>query len=140
MHKDLSLRPNEPQQQLKGFLFPGAKSRPTHTLTEGELFGSLRCIYTPGHTPGHMSFLDERDGTLFAGDALVALGGKINPPTNPPWWFPPIKLFTWDRPLADASAKKLLDYKPQLICTGHGPAIANGTVELQKALERGGVH
>ncbi|WP_419804720.1 MBL fold metallo-hydrolase [Terriglobus sp.] len=136
LHKDLSLRADEPQHPLKGFLFPGAKSRPTHTLTEGELFGSLRCIYTPGHTPGHMSFLDERDGTLIAGDALVGIGGTLNVATHAPWWFPLPKLFTWDKPLANASAKKLVQYDPKMICTGHGPAIPNGAAALQAALAR----
>ncbi len=135
LHRDLSLRAGEPPQKLKGFLFPGAKSRPTHTLTAGELFGSLRCIDTPGHTPGHMSFLDERDGTLFAGDALVGLGGRLNVATHAPWWFPLPKLFTWDKPLAKASAKRLQPYEPKLICTGHGGPVQNGVAALEDALE-----
>lgn len=138
LHKDLSLRPGEPQQKPKGS-FPGVQSRPTHTLTEGELFGSLRCIYTPGHTPGHMSFLDERDGTLFAGDALIGMGGQLSLVSSPPWWFPLPKLATWDKPLADASAKKLLGSEPRLTCTGHGAAIANGRAELRAALQRKGL-
>jgi glyoxylase-like metal-dependent hydrolase (beta-lactamase superfamily II) len=132
LHKDLSLRPNEPQQKPKGG-FPGAKTRPTHTLTEGELFGSLRCIATPGHTPGHFSFLDERDGTLFAGDALMSIGG-LHRVTAPPWYFPFPRLATWDFALADASARRLLDYKPTAIATGHGRFITNGTEELGRAL------
>ncbi len=138
LHKDLSLRPGEPQGKPKGS-FPGAKSRPTHTLTEGELFGSLRCIYTPGHTPGHMSFLDERDGTLFAGDALIGMGGRLSLVTAPPWWFPLPKLATWDKPTADQSAKKLLQLSPKLVCTGHGAPIPNGTMALRDALARKGL-
>lgn len=138
LHKDLSLRPGEPQQEPKGSM-PGAKSRPTHTLTEGELFGSLRCIYTPGHTPGHMSFLDERDDTLFAGDALIGMGRRLSLVTAPPWWFPPPMMATWDKPMADQSAKKLLQCSPRLICTGHGAAIEDGTPALRAALERKGL-
>lgn len=138
LHKDLSLRPGEPQQKPKGSL-PGAKSRQTHTLTEGELFGSLRCIYTPGHTPGHMSFLDERDNTLFAGDALVSIGHRLSLVTAPPWWFPFPRMATWDKPLADRSVRKLLKLSPQLICTGHGAAIAQGTTAMQDLLTRKGL-
>lgn len=130
LHKDLSLRPDEPQHKPKGS-FPGAKTRPTHTLTDGELFGSLRCIFTPGHTPGHFCFLDERDGTLFAGDALMSVGG-LHLVTAPPWYFPLPKGGTWDCPLADASAKRLLDYKPKSIATGHGRFITNGTQALAR--------
>ena len=71
---DVSLQPNEPQTKIRGGV-PGIKSRPTKLLTEGDLVGSLRTIETPGHIPGHLSFLDERDGTLYAGDALIAVGG-----------------------------------------------------------------
>jgi glyoxylase-like metal-dependent hydrolase (beta-lactamase superfamily II) len=132
LHKDLTLRANEPQQKPKGG-FPGAKSRPTHTLREGELYGSLRCIGTPGHTPGHMSFLDERDGTLFAGDALVCIGG-LHAVTNPPWYFPLTKLATWDASLANTSARHLLDYRPTGIAAGHGMFCGDGTAELDRAL------
>lgn len=132
LHRDLSLHPNEPQQKVKGG-FPGAKTRPTHTLTEGELFGSLRCIATPGHTPGHFSFLDERDGTLFAGDALTSIGG-LHRVTAPAWYFPFPKMATWDFALADASARHLLGYKPKSIATGHGRFITNGTEELSRIL------
>lgn len=132
LHKDLSLRPGEPQQKVKGG-FPGAKTRPTHTVTEGELFGSLRCISTPGHTPGHMSFLDEREGTLFAGDALMSIGG-LHRISSPPWYFPLPKLASWDLDLADASARKLRDVQPKIIATGHGRLVTNGTEELKRVL------
>jgi glyoxylase-like metal-dependent hydrolase (beta-lactamase superfamily II) len=69
-----SLEPGEPADKIKGGL-PGIKTRPTRLVAEGELYGSLRAIATPGHIPGHLSFLDERDGTLFAGDALICVGG-----------------------------------------------------------------
>ena len=32
--------------------------------------GGLRIVATPGHTPGHVSLLHERTGTLITGDAL----------------------------------------------------------------------
>ena len=133
LHKDLSLRPGEPQQPMKGS-YSGASTQPTHTLNEGELYGSLRCIATPGHTPGHMSFLDERNGTLFAGDALTSVGG-LHTLCNPVWYFPLAKGATWDCGLADASARKLLGYKPAIIATGHGRLVDNGTAELQRILQ-----
>ncbi len=132
LHKDLSLREGEPKQKPKGG-FPGARTRPTHTLTEGELFGSLRCFYTPGHTPGHMSFLDERDGTLIAGDALISMGGLASV-TNTAWWFPPPKFATWDKGLALQSVRKLAGLRPSGVATGHGPFIPNAASEIDRAL------
>lgn len=133
LHKDMSLRPGEPQKKVKGG-FPGAKTQPTHTLTDGELFGSLRCIATPGHTPGHMSFLDERDGTLYAGDALMSIGG-LHLVSRPPWYFALPKLASWDVDIADASARRLIDAAPKTIATGHGRLVPNGTAELKRVLQ-----
>lgn len=134
LHKDLSLRPGEPQQKPKGS-FSGATTRPTHTLTEDELYGSLRCIATPGHTPGHFSYLDERTGVLFAGDALVSIGGELNVVTNPPWFFPLAKIATWDKNLARASAQKLTGYAPKGFANGHGRYISDPNA-LTEALQR----
>jgi len=33
---------------------------------------TLRALYTPGHAPGHLSFLLEGENTVFSGDALFA--------------------------------------------------------------------
>ena len=134
LHKDLSVRPGEPQCKPKGS-FPGAATRPTHTLQDGELFGSLRCIATPGHTPGHMSFLDERDGTLYAGDALQSFGG-LSVVCDTPWYFPLPKIATWDETLAIASAEKLRQFRPATAAPGHGPVVRNASSALGKAVEK----
>jgi glyoxylase-like metal-dependent hydrolase (beta-lactamase superfamily II) len=48
-----------------------------------ELAGGIRVIFTPGHTPGHLSLYLERPKVLVAGDALTAEEGHLNGP-NPP--------------------------------------------------------
>jgi len=51
------------------------------TLTEGELVpvaGGIRVLHTPGHSPGHCSFLLERSGILVTGDALFNWRDKIS--------------------------------------------------------------
>jgi len=50
------------------------------TLTEGDLVpvgGGIRVLHTPGHSPGHCSFLLERPGILVTGDALFNWRDKI---------------------------------------------------------------
>jgi glyoxylase-like metal-dependent hydrolase (beta-lactamase superfamily II) len=48
-----------------------------------DLAGGTRVIFTPGHTPGHLSLYLERPRVLVAGEALTAEGGHLNDP-NPP--------------------------------------------------------
>ncbi|MDT8370167.1 MAG: MBL fold metallo-hydrolase [Longimicrobiales bacterium] len=64
---------------------------------------TLRALPTPGHIAHHLAFLDERDGTLFCGDALgirLAPEGAIFAPTPPP----AIDLDAWMRTLDDLEA------------------------------------
>jgi glyoxylase-like metal-dependent hydrolase (beta-lactamase superfamily II) len=55
---------------------PGAGFPPVavgERLSDGQVLdvgGGLRIVATPGHTPGHVSLLHERTGTLITGDAL----------------------------------------------------------------------
>jgi glyoxylase-like metal-dependent hydrolase (beta-lactamase superfamily II) len=47
-----------------------------------EIAGGIRVIFTPGHTPGHISLYLERSKVLIAGDALRAERGSLTGP-NP---------------------------------------------------------
>jgi glyoxylase-like metal-dependent hydrolase (beta-lactamase superfamily II) len=80
---------------------------------------ALRCIHTPGHTPGSTSFAIERDGatTLFTGDTLFR--GAVG---------------RWDlggTSLADivqSIRTRLLVYDDaSVVIPGHGPATTVGT-------------
>jgi glyoxylase-like metal-dependent hydrolase (beta-lactamase superfamily II) len=116
--KDTSLDPDEPQDKLRGG-YPGAKTRPTRTLEPGDLVGSLEVVASPGHTPGHVAFLDRRDGTLFAGDAYSTLGGVATPAKANPR-FPLVWFATWSRPLSLESARALRALDPERLAPGHG--------------------
>lgn len=135
---DKTLQPGEPQSKVKGGL-PGIKSSPTHLVEDGELFGSLRVIQTPGHIPGHASFFDERDGTLYTGDALICVGGQVNVSGFGPWFFPLPALATWNKPLAVTSAQKLLDALGTEIrryASGHGRVVEGGPALLRAAIDK----
>ena len=136
--QDRSLDPGEPQCKIKGSL-PGALTAPTHFVSDEELYGSLRCFATPGHTPGHFSFLDERDGTLYAGDTLTTVGGKNHISGWAPWFFPLPNFATWHRPTARASIQHLYEIiSPETpirrIAPGHGPVLEGGRDLLETAL------
>ena len=139
LHRDLSLDAGEPKAKIRGSL-PGTKTSPTRLLDEGDRIGSLRAIATPGHTPGHLCFLDERDGTLLAGDALVTIGGSLRVVSDAPWFFPLPQTATWHAPTAVASVARLAalsTHRPiARFAPGHGPVLAGSTRELATALER----
>ncbi len=48
---------------------------PDRLIDDGEDVGvpgwTLRAVHTPGHTPGHLCFIDERSRLLFAGDHVL---------------------------------------------------------------------
>jgi glyoxylase-like metal-dependent hydrolase (beta-lactamase superfamily II) len=132
---DKTVRTDEPQTKIGGGL-PGIVTPVTHLVEDEALFGSLRCIHTPGHIPGHFCFLDERDGTLFAGDELVAVG-RLAVCGWTPWYFPLPTLVMWNKPLALESARKLLAYPIQRFACGHG-AIRLGGPALQSAFAQAG--
>lgn len=63
------------------------------TPDDAGLRAGLRPIPTPGHIAHHLAYLDERDGTLFAGDSMgIALSGAPQHPPTPP---PAVNLPDW---------------------------------------------
>ncbi len=128
----MRLLPDEPQTPVKGS-FKKLKNLPDALLHEGDSVGSLRVIKSPGHTPGHLSFLDGRDGSLYAGDALMAIK-EIRLPFDPAWYFPLPKWATWHSETALESAQSFLNLDFVRILAGHGSAAENPRVALERAL------
>jgi glyoxylase-like metal-dependent hydrolase (beta-lactamase superfamily II) len=134
LDKVMTLDPGEPQAKLSGS-YPGIKTKPTRTITPGETVGSLEVIASPGHTPGHVSFLDPRDGTLYSGDTFSTLGGvatsaKVNPR------FPLPALATWHRPTELKSAKALRALDPKRLAPGHGKVVENPGAAMDAAIKK----
>ena len=132
--KDMTLGPEEPGKLRGGY--PGTKTRPTREVAAGERIGSLEVVAAPGHTPGHVAFLDTRDGTLYCGDAYSTLGGvatsaKLNPR------FPLPAAATWHRPTALESAKALRALEPTRLAPGHGKVVDSPAREMDAAIARG---
>jgi glyoxylase-like metal-dependent hydrolase (beta-lactamase superfamily II) len=97
--------------------WPELATKPDVLLEPGDRVGSLEVIETPGHTPGHVAFLDTRDRTLIAGDVLTTLGGvAVSSHFTLP--FPIASMATWDKELNLESARRLRAAEPQLLATG----------------------
>jgi glyoxylase-like metal-dependent hydrolase (beta-lactamase superfamily II) len=134
LRKDMSLDPGEPQRKLRGS-YPGATTRPTRTLTAGETVGSLEVVAAPGHTPGHVAYLDRRDGTLICGDAFTTLGGvattdKVRLP------FPLASMATWDPATELESARALSALQPARLAPGHGKVVEAPVSAMEAAIAK----
>lgn len=63
----------------------------------------LRPVPTPGHIAHHLAYLDEGDGTLYAGDSMgIVLSDDA--PTHPPTPPPAVDLRAWEGTLAEIGA------------------------------------
>ena len=132
--KDMTLDAGEPTDKLRG-TYSGAATRPTRTVEAGARIGSLLAVASPGHTPGHLSFLDEREGTLFCGDTFSTLGGvETSARMNPR--FPLIVMGTWNRPMVLRSARELRALEPTRLAPGHGKILDAPTRAMDAAIAR----
>ena len=91
-------------------------------LSDGQVLdvgGGLRIVATPGHTPGHVSLLHERTGTLITGDALFNVRQLR---------FSPRPLCT-DFRLNEQTAHVLGELEYERVAFTHGTEITDGARE-----------
>src|SRR4051794_36681126 len=132
--KDKSLDPGEEKGRLRGG-FPGAKTQPTRTLNAGDRVGSLEVVAAPGHTPGHIAFLDTRDRTLYCGDAFTTVGG-VHTSAKMRFPFPFAAFATWHGPTEIETARALRALDPERLAPGHGKVIEAPGPEMERAIAR----
>jgi glyoxylase-like metal-dependent hydrolase (beta-lactamase superfamily II) len=98
-------------------LLPDAAPVAVHRRLEADdsiLPGDMSAIATPGHTPGHTSYvLDRAGGVLFVGDAAVA---RRNGSAARGW-------MNVSTPTFDASITSLADVGAEVACFGHSAPI-----------------
>jgi glyoxylase-like metal-dependent hydrolase (beta-lactamase superfamily II) len=79
------------------------------------ILGGIKILHTPGHTPGSISLFLEREGLMIVGDVLSHTSGLSLPS----------KAFTIDLAQEIQSIRKLASLNFDLICFGHGLALAH---------------
>ncbi|WP_374937169.1 MBL fold metallo-hydrolase [Bacillus clarus] len=131
---DMTVQKGEADIPIKVGLSKKIKTVPDILLQEGDQVGSLLAIAEPGHTPGSMAFLDTRNDALIAGDAFQTRGG-VAVAGQMKWLFPFPVFGTWDAETAVESARKLLQYKPSILASGHGKMIRDPMLHMQRAIE-----
>ena len=115
--------------------WPTLTTVPDVRLTAGDRVGSLEVVASPGHTPGHVAFLDTRDRTLIAGDVYSSVGGAAVA-SKPYWRFPLPGFVTFDKPQNLASARALRKLDPAVLALGHGPVLRAPAAAMDTALAR----
>jgi glyoxylase-like metal-dependent hydrolase (beta-lactamase superfamily II) len=130
---DKRLDPGESQEKLRGG-YPVITTKPTRLLNAGDKVGSLEVIASPGHTPGHVAFFDQRDGTLIAGDAYTNKAGMTTTGTMR-LLFPLAAMATWSKLVGLHSAEALLALKPTQLAVGHGDTRINPIPAMQAAID-----
>jgi len=105
--------------------------RVSKTVRDGDSIDTgavqLRVIHTPGHTVGHISFIDEASGSLICGDALHA---------DDVCWLNPFQEGAGVLERAIDSIEKLAALKPKWSCSGHGPSTVAPGDAFKNALAR----
>ncbi|MED1958312.1 MBL fold metallo-hydrolase [Brevibacillus formosus] len=101
-----------------GLLAPPVKV--DHAVQDGDVLpycGGIQVIYTPGHSPDHISLYHIPSKTLISGDALTAQDGVLMP-FNPE--------FTPDQTTALQSIRKLLEFDIEIVIAYHGGVCTEG--------------
>lgn len=93
---------------------------PDLLLAEGDTisFGThtFQVLFTPGHTPGHVSFYEPKAGIIFDGDVLFAGGiGRTDLPGG-----------DYETLMATINQKLMLLPDETIVCSGHGPVTTIG--------------
>ncbi len=81
------------------------------------LLGGLRVLHTPGHTPGSVCYLLEREGLLFSGDTLFSDGERVSRSV-------PFPGYNRDDYVASLRALAEMDFG--VLCGGHGAPLLRG--------------
>ncbi|MBT2738701.1 MBL fold metallo-hydrolase [Bacillus sp. ISL-7] len=90
--------------------------------------GGIQVIYTPGHTPDHISLYHQPTKTLISGDALTAKDGVL---------MPPMPEFTLDMDSALKSVAKLIELDIETVITYHGGVCTDRIKERLTAIAEG---
>jgi glyoxylase-like metal-dependent hydrolase (beta-lactamase superfamily II) len=116
-------------------MWPKLQTVPDRRLSGGDRVQSLEVVASPGHTPGHVAFLDTRDQTLIAGDVFTSIGG-LAVTNHIHWRFPFAAMATWDKAKDLESARALRALNPQLLVVGHGGPVPLPAAAMDRAIAR----
>jgi len=99
----------------------GQRLRDGQRIVAGDM--ALTAVATPGHSPDHVAFVEERHRGLFTGDAVLGRGTSvIDPPEG--------DLMAYLR-----SLQRMRELSPRVLYPGHGPVVFDGPGKLEEYVE-----
>jgi glyoxylase-like metal-dependent hydrolase (beta-lactamase superfamily II) len=113
--------------------WPDLKTRPDVLLDAGDRVGSLEVVATPGHTPGHVAFVDTRDRSVIAGDTFTSYG-RVVTSDRMRLPFPLAAAASWNGERVLSSARTVRALEPSVMVLGHGPVVRNPVAAIDRAL------
>ena len=92
---------------------------PSICAAEGDAFGPLRAVHTPGHASNHLCWLLEEDDVLLSGDHIMDGSTVVIAPPD------------GDMAAYLASLQRVLDLEPAAIAPGHGKLITDPSARVR---------
>lgn len=122
--------PEDIRKHVEAIFLNPPTAKVTKVVSDGDVlpfFGGVEVIFTPGHTPGHISLYHRPTKTLITGDAIVSEGGRLlgpNPQATP------------DMPSALESMKKFTKFDIAKVICYHGGLCDNHVNEQLRELTK----
>ena len=117
-HLDHSEAVSALRQRFAGVPVAAARGEVEVTLTDGERFGLLEAVRTPGHAPDHLAYVAGQ--VAFTGDAVLGEGS----------------VFVWPYPGALSEyldgLERLRQRRLSVLCPGHGPVVIDAPAKLDE--------
>ncbi|MGL4522228.1 MAG: MBL fold metallo-hydrolase [Bacilli bacterium] len=117
-----ALKPEEGEKPIRGGFLKEGYFHAKCVEDDADLATYFTIIPTPGHTPGHVSFLCEEENILVCGDLFTNVW-KLTVTGVPNFWFPLSAMATWDLAVNYASAQTVAALGEITLAPGHGPFV-----------------
>jgi glyoxylase-like metal-dependent hydrolase (beta-lactamase superfamily II) len=91
-----------------------------------DALGGLQVVFTPGHSPGHVTFWQPQKKIAFIGDVLFHVFGVRLPPA----------FLTADMEEDKRSIRKIANLNPDIVCFGHGDPVTQNTAQMLNEFAR----
>lgn len=92
-----------------------------------EVFGGLQAVYTPGHSPGHLSLWQPEKRVLITGDVVMNVPNSLRLP---------FAAFTTSMDENKRSLRRIALLDAEVICFGHGVPLLEGAAAQLRTFAR----